>query len=52
MPPSLAAVVDGYLDGWFVDAAGRDRTYRDLRRFDEPPVDLDDASDAVSELVP
>ena len=38
--------------GWFVDPAGRDRTYRDLRRFDDPPVDLDEVADAVEDLAP
>ena len=35
---------------WFVDDAGRDRTYRDIRRFDEPLVDLDEVADRVVEL--
>ncbi len=30
--------------------AGRDRTYREVRRFDEPRLDLDLAGDAVEEL--
>ena len=28
-----------------------DRTYRAVRRFDEPPLDLDDVSDAVEDLL-
>ena len=52
MPPSLRTVIDGHLDRWFVDPAGRDRTYRDLRRFDDPPVDLDEVADAVADLAP
>jgi hypothetical protein len=35
---------------WFVDDSGRDRTYREVRRFDEPPLDLDEVADAVDEL--
>src|SRR5690606_467312 len=50
MPAELAAVVLDRLEGWFLDDAGRDRTYREVRRFDEPHLDLDDASDAVAAL--
>lgn len=31
----------------FVDPAGRDRTYREIRRFGEPRLDLDAAADAA-----
>lgn len=51
MPPELADEVAERLNRWFVDDAGRDRTYRDIRRFDEPSVDLDDVSDAVEDLL-
>ncbi|MFN8019527.1 MAG: hypothetical protein U0P45_15605 [Acidimicrobiales bacterium] len=51
MPAVLAAAVRERLARWFVDEAGRDRTYRDVRRFDEPPLDLDDAADAVEDLL-
>ncbi len=51
LPPVLADAVGERLLGWFVDDAGRDRTYRDIRRFDEPPVDLDEVADRVGELV-
>lgn len=50
MPQVLADVVRARLDAWFVDEAGRDRTFREVRRFDEPAVDLDDVADAVSDL--
>jgi hypothetical protein len=51
MPPLLADAVSARLHEWFVTDAGRDRTYRDIRRFDEPTVDLDDVSDAVEALL-
>lgn len=38
------------LDEWFVTDGGRDRTYREVRRFDEPLLDLDDVADAVESL--
>ena len=51
MPALLADPVAALLERWFVDDAGRDRTYRDVRRFDEPAVDLDDVADAVEDLL-
>ena len=51
MPTLLAGPVGARLEQWFVDDAGRDRTYRDIRRFDEPAVDLDDVADAVEDLL-
>ncbi len=51
MPTLLAQPVAERLARWFVDDAGRDRTYRDVRRFDEPAVDLDDVADAVEDLL-
>jgi hypothetical protein len=51
MPTMLATPVTARLEQWFVDDAGRDRTFRDIRRFDEPPVDLDDVADAVQDLL-
>ena len=51
MPGLLAGPVAQRLSQWFVDDAGRDRTFRDIRRFDEPAVDLDDVADAVEELL-
>lgn len=47
LPPALAEAVKERLDRWFVDDRGRDRTFRDVRRFDEPRLDLDEAADAV-----
>lgn len=51
MPSPVAAAVRDRLRAWFVDGAGRDRTYREVRRFDEPHLDLDDVADAVDDLV-
>ena len=51
MPDVLRDAVIERLQGWFATDAGRDRTYRDVRRFDEPRLDLDDAADAVHELL-
>jgi hypothetical protein len=51
LPDVVSAAVIARLHGWFVDDAGRDRTYREVRRFDEPPIDLDDVSDAVEDLL-
>ena len=51
MPAPLGAAVAERLHRWFTDDAGRDRTYRDVRRFDEPLLDLDDVADAVEDLV-
>lgn len=46
-PPVLAAAVVGHLQAWFVDPRGRDRTFREVRRFDEAPLDLDDVAEVV-----
>lgn len=51
MPDPLATAVGDRLRSWFLDDAGRDRTYREIRRFDEPAVDLDDVADAVEDLL-
>lgn len=51
MPEPLRLAVLANVATWFVDDAGRDRTYRDVRRFDEPRLDLDDVADAVEDLV-
>lgn len=51
MPDPLRVRVLGAVAGWFLDDAGRDRTYRDIRRFDEPRVDLDAVGDAVEDLL-
>ena len=50
LPDELAGVVHGRIHAWFVDGAGRDRTYREVRRFDEPRLDLDSVSDAAEAL--
>ncbi len=50
MPDVLRATVVERLDHWFVSDAGRDRTYRDVRRFDEPRLDLDDVVDHIVSL--
>lgn len=51
LPPVLHEAILDRLRGWFLDDAGRDRTYRDVCRFDEPAVDLDVVADAVERLV-
>jgi hypothetical protein len=51
LPPALLSAVHHRLEGWFVDDRGRDRTYRDIRRFDEPRLDLDSAADVVTDLL-
>ncbi|WP_426574402.1 nucleotidyl transferase AbiEii/AbiGii toxin family protein [Aquihabitans sp. McL0605] len=51
LPEPLGSRVAARLRQWFVSGAGRDRTYRDVRRFDEPLLDLDAAADAVEDLV-
>jgi hypothetical protein len=51
LPTPLAEVVAGHLEAWFVDEDGRDRTYRIVRRFDEPSLDLAAVADAVGDLV-
>jgi hypothetical protein len=51
MPAAVRHPVVDRLRAWFLDDAGRDRTYRDVRRFDEPHLDLDVTADAVEDLV-
>ncbi len=50
LPDPLARVVASRLASWFLDDTGRDRTYRVVRRFDEPRLDLDAVADAVRDL--
>lgn len=50
MPPDLQREVLHRLVTWFVDAAGRDRTFREVRRFDQPRLDVDDVADTVEWL--
>ena len=49
-PDGLRTSVIGSLGGWFTDPRGRDRTFRDLRRFDQVRVDLDETAEVVEEL--
>jgi hypothetical protein len=49
-PAELRAAVLSRLRDWFVDPRGRDRTYREVRRFDEAPLDLDEVAEIVDEL--
>lgn len=49
-PAVLRDAVAERLRGWFVEERGRDRTYRDVRRFDEPRLDLDHCADVVTDL--
>jgi hypothetical protein len=51
LPVPLAEVVAARLAEWFIDDTGRDRTYRVVRRFDEPRLDLDGVADAVADAV-
>lgn len=52
MPDELRSVIVERLRHWFVEPSGRDRTYREVRRFDEPRLDLDEVADAVESLTP
>lgn len=49
-PTELRAAVLANLRKWFVDPRGRDRTFRDIRRFDDVSVDLDEVAGAVGDL--
>lgn len=51
MPALIVEMLRERLHRWFVTDAGRDRTFRETRRFDEPLVDLDDVADAVETLL-
>lgn len=50
LPAPLADAVAARLTAWFVEDSGRDRTFRVVRRFDEPRLDLDAVADAVRDL--
>ncbi|MBS1849209.1 MAG: nucleotidyl transferase AbiEii/AbiGii toxin family protein [Actinobacteria bacterium] len=50
MPAELHDTVAQRLGHWFTEPAGRDRVYRETRRFDEPRLDLDDAAEAAQAL--
>ena len=51
MPAMLSTVIAERLRHWFVEPAGRDRTYRELRRFDDPAVDIDEVADVLADLL-
>ena len=51
LPGPLVDVVAERLGAWFLDGTGRDRTYRVVRQYDEPRLDLDGVADAVTDLV-
>jgi len=51
LPSILRDPIVASLTDWFIGDAGRDRTYREVRRFDEPRLDLDAAADAVEQIV-
>ncbi len=51
MPDLLSATIRERIHGWFVDDAGRDRTYREVRRFDEPRLDLDEVGEVIQDLL-
>jgi hypothetical protein len=51
LPPPLADVVADRLGSWFIDATGRDRTYRVVRQYDEPRLDFDGVADAIGDLL-
>jgi hypothetical protein len=50
-PPTLGEAVGHRLRAWYVDDIGRDRTYRETRRFGEPVIDLDDVADRIEDAV-
>ncbi len=51
LPTILLEPIAERLAAWFIEDAGRDRTYREVRRFDEPRLDLDATADAVDEIL-
>lgn len=51
-PPLLVTAVVSRLQAWFVDPRGRDRTFREVRRFDEVTLDLDEVAEVVLDLAP
>lgn len=52
LPDAVKASLADRMHSHFIDPAGRDRTYREIRRFAEPELDLDAAADAVEFLIP
>lgn len=49
-PAGLRERVLVHLSEWFIDPRGRDRTFREVRRFDEVRLDLDEVAGAVEDL--
>lgn len=49
-PKELRDAVLANLGEWFVEPRGRDRTFRDVRRFDEVSLDLDEVAGAAEDL--
>jgi hypothetical protein len=50
-PAALRVPVLAALEAWLVDPRGRDRTFREIRRFGDARVDLDEASEVVADLL-
>lgn len=50
-PDLLRSAVVERLGDWFLSPRGRDRTFRDVRRFDLAATDLDDVADAVEAVL-
>lgn len=44
LPEALRGPVVEHLGLWFVEDRGRDRSFREMRRFDDPAVDLDEVA--------
>lgn len=51
LPSALRRPIEARLRSWFVSDRGRDRTFRVVRRFDDPPLDLDDVADRLDTLL-
>jgi hypothetical protein len=51
LPLPLREPIADRLRAWFVDDRGQDRTFRDVRRFDDPALDFDHVSDQVVRAV-
>lgn len=51
LPDAARGPITERVVAWYVTGTGRDRTYREVRRFDEPQLDLDAASEAVERLI-
>lgn len=51
MPEPVRDATAQRLHAWFVADRGRDRTFRLVRRFDDPLVDLDDVADRLERIL-